>query len=619
MKKYIMMAAVAGLALTSCEDMLDTTNWTGATTDNYPALASDLDLLLTGAYSCLNQYGGGDNQGVGIPFMIFNLMSDECFGGGGTSDLKPQAASQLLINDEATYMRTWESTYAGIARANTIIASVDNFNWTGQEKRRNQLLGEAYFLRGFYMLWGTQLWGDIPAYWEKSCPTVCPQVPAEQIYPHILADFLSASSLINDITPGSGRATKYAADGYLARAYMFYEGFYNKHTDLSKANPEAVELPKQEGATATLTKDAVVAKLKECMDYAQTNPNMLGLIGDYRLLWQYTNELTIGDYAFCADLAAEGKTWAGNGNKEQLFQIQYSNCASWNGTIGMGFSNYLGLNCGLRTGKDAGSVQNGDAGTTFPFGQGWGWGVINKDLYDSWENADPRKKASIVDAEAEFTHFAWVADVCEETGFYSKKVMSCITASSSIDASGANYTWWGQYFDAKGLGSYTCTNGNSLQGDHFNDIILMRYADVLLMHSELTGTTEGMNEVRKRAGLPDVTGYSLEAIQKERLHEFTFEGLRFNDLRRWSGKGAGAGCPAALALEKQEGSFVFQEGNKTKMHHQTSSWAERYAATDGFLPIPESQIRLVNDEAVLKQNPGWGAADKCNLVGKPQY
>lgn len=618
MKKYILMAAVAGMALTSCEDMLDTENWTGATTDNYPAQASDLDLLLTGAYSCLNQYGGGDNQGVGIPYMIFNLMSDECFGGGGTSDLKPQAASQLLINDEATYQRTWETTYAGIARTNTIIASVDNFNWAGQESRRNQLLGEAYFLRGFYYLWGTQLWGDIPAYWEKSCPLECPQVEATKIYPHIMADFLSASSLINQVIPGDGRATKYAADGFLARAYMFYEGFYNGEVDLANANPDAITLPSQEGCPASITKADVVAKLKEVMDYSKgEGSDKIGLIEDYRLLWQYTNELTIKDYPFCADLVTANKTWAGNGNKEQLFQIQYSNCASWNGTIGMGFTNYLGLNCGLRTGKDAGSVQNGDASTTFPFGQGWGWGVINSDLYNSWESADPRKQASIVDCDKEFAHFAWVSDVCEETGFYSKKVMSCITSSSSIDASGANYTWWGQYMASKGK-DYTCTNGNSLQGDHFNDVILMRYADVLLMHSELTGDAAGMNEVRARAGLTAI-GYSLEAIQKERSHEFSFEGLRFNDLRRWSGKDKGEGCMAAKALEAQEGSFVFQEGNKAKMHHQTSSWAARYAETNGFLPIPAKEIRVTANEALLKQNAGWREGDKCNLVSKPTY
>lgn len=611
MKNYIMMAAVAGLAFTSCEDMLDTTNWTGATTDNYPAAASDLDLLLTGAYSCLNQYGGGDNQGVGIPFMIFNLMSDECFGGGGTSDQKPQAANQLLINDEATYMRTWESTYCGIARANTIISAVDNFDWTGQEARRNQLLGEAYFLRGFYTLWGTQLWGDIPCYWQKSCPTECPQVPAEEIYPHIFADFLSASSLITQITQGNGRATKYAADGFLARAYMFYEGFYCKNTDLASANPEAVTLPEQEGAPASITKADVVSKLEEVINYSKGG-GQIGLVEDYRLLWQYTNELTIGDYEFCADLADAGKTWAGNGNKEQLFQIQYMNCATWSGTIGMGFSNYLGLNCGLRTGKDAGSVQNGDANTTFPFGQGWGWGVINADLYKQWDSSDARKKASIVDCDAEFKHFAWVSDVCEETGYYSKKIMSCITMNSSIDASGANYTWWGQIQDG-----YTNQNGNSLQGDHFNDVILMRYADILLMHSELTGNADGMNQVRARAGLPAIA-YSLDAIKRERSCEFTFEGIRFNDLRRWSGKGAGESCMAAKALQAQEGSFLFSEGNKTTMHHQTSSWAKRYAETDGFLPIPEQQIRLVANEELLKQNAGW-TGDACQLISKPIY
>ena len=51
-----------------------------------------------------------------------------------------------------------------------------------------------------------------------------------------------------------------------------------------------------------------------------------------------------------------------------------------------------------------------------------------------------------------------------------------------------------------------------------------------------------------------------------------------------------------------------------------SSWSQRYAETDGFLMIPPSQILITNDEAVLKQNPGWGASvPSANMSGTPVY
>jgi hypothetical protein len=144
-------------------------------------------------------------------------------------------------------------------------------------------------------------------------------------------------------------------------------------------------------------------------------------------------------------------------------------------------------------------------------------------------------------------------------------------------------------------------------------------ADVMLMHSELTGTNTEMNKVRRRAGLPDIT-YSWENIKNERRWELAGEGLRFNDLRRWSGINGGEGCEAAKALERQNGSRVNYTQRWTVMKHATSSWAKRYAETDGFLQIPPSQINNVGDESILKQNPGWGSSvADANITGTPVY
>lgn len=615
MKKNLLitLATVGLLSLTSCEDFLDTKNYTQANTSNYPAAPADLNKELAALYGVMNQYA---NDPLQTPWLVWNIMSDDTNGAGGTGDVESHAIGHLMSNKDALFETAWKSTYVGIARANAIISSVDAFDWTGNENTRNQLLGEAYFMRGLYYLWGTQMWGDIPAYWAAAAPDPCPQQSAKDvIYPHILADFVSAANLMQHgaTTWGDGHAMKGTAEGFLARAYMFYQGFYNKAGELASANLADIELPEQEGVEGPLTKAQVVSYLEDCI-----NNSGAELISDYRQLWQYSNQLTAPDYAYTKDMADAGKYWAGNGNKEQLFQVQFSNIATWNGTIAMGFTNMTSLYLGLRCDADEAGKENGGP-ETLPFGQGWGQGVFNMNAVNAWSDSDPRKQATVLDCDKELQHFAYTTSCSEETGKYNKKWMPITCKNSSWDDHTQAYTWWGVYRVQNTDPVIANSNGNSFQGDHFADIVLMRLSDVMLMHSELTGTATMMNRVQERAGVAK-TGYSWENIKNERRWELFGEGIRFNDLRRWSGIDGGTNCEAALALEKQNGSKVNYTGRWTVMKHASSSWAQRYAETNGFLQIPPGQINIVDNPDVLKQNPGWGTdvAD-WNMTGTPVY
>lgn len=77
-----------------------------------------------------------------------------------------------------------------------------------------------------------------------------------------------------------------------------------------------------------------------------------------------------------------------------------------------------------------------------------------------------------------------------------------------------------------------------------NNIIVLRYADVLLMYVEAmveqnNGSTteslalESFNSVRERAGLEPVLSISRSELRDERRRELAFEGLRHFDLLRW--------------------------------------------------------------------------------------
>lgn len=608
MRKFNILTAAACLvmAFASCEDQLDVTSYTTQNTSNFPANTADVNKELNGAYSTLNAYCQDPLQS---PYFVWGLMSDEQNGGGGTGDVECHAISHLMTSKESLYDKAFAVTYQGIARTNTIIHTINNFEWLSDSAKieRDQILGEAYFLRALYYLWGTQMFGDIPAYWEVSRPNPCPQVSAEDvIYPHIFEDLINAKNLMTQKTQGDGHATKYAAEALLARAYMFYQGFYKKAGELATANLANIALP----SGGTLAKDQVLEGLKDICEYGD-----YALVVDYRDLWQYTNELTVGDYNYTKnvyDKNGQRIQWAGNGNCEQLFQIQFMNAASWQGTTAMGYTNMTSLYQGLRCDADADKNENGGI-ETFPFGQGWGQGTVTQKTWSEWPNGDIRKTASILNCEEELTRFAYTTSCTEETGLYNKKMLPVTCSKTNWGDHSSKYTWWGCLQDG-----YSNNNGNSMQGDHFADIVLIRYADVLLMRTELTGDPQYMNEVRRRAGLNDTT-YSWENIKKERQYELAFEGLRFNDLRRWSGKDAGENCEAAQALQKaKQGQRVNYTGTWKTMSHASSSWAKRYAETNGFLPIPPTEIRKVNDESVLRQNAGWNTTD-ANMTGTPVY
>lgn len=631
MKKYILSAlAVCSAAIfTSCDDMLDTDpRVTDATSATFPGKIADVEALNTATYSIMNTMGGGDADSQN-PFYWWELMSDNCFGSGGLQDNKVKSLHHLVQMNSNQYEQPFVLLYGGINRANNQIETIDNVDWTGNEAKRNQLLGEGYFMRGLYTLWLTQLYGDVPLITATLITEeMKAQVSAEEvIYPQILSDFVSAQNLMST-EKSSGHANKYVAEAFMARAYMFWAGFYKKVADLSTGSAPAINLVEQEGCTAaSLSQADVVSALRDIV-----SSGAYELLEDYRSLWQYSNSyvwdetqkaLETGEghaYKFIADMKRENcfdQPGMGNGNKEELFQIQFMNASNWNldqkgpYSCARMYCNYLSVFWALRV-----NGHNGDRNFTYPFTQGWGQGTPSNNIWDDWTIAeneggytDIRKLGSLIDGVTENKEidYEFVKDCCEASGFGVKKYNGV-----TLDALTGDSPWW----DFAGGESFKGTLENPMQGDHFEDFYLMRYADVLLMLSEMTGDAQYMNQVQKRAGVPE-TPYSLKELQNQRRWEFAFEGLRFNDMRRWSGKDGGESCYAAKALQAQAGKQMVVKGNvanKTTMKHMTCSWTKRYADTNGFLAKPQSQITLMNGNLI--QNPGW---DENTPEAEKQY
>jgi len=158
---------------------------------------------------------------------------------------------------------------------------------------------------------------------------------------------------------------------------------------------------------------------------------------------------------------------------------------------------------------------------------------------------------------------------------------------------------------------------NSISG---NNIILLRYADVLLMHAEALLESANWSEnkaeimnlvnmVRQRPGvempkIEDVEGADVgqselrDIIRHERRVEFAFEGTRLSDIRRWEiGEEAftdAVGYRPEL-LDTDESTAVYELYTFRNRSFNTSK---------GYLwPIPEEEMQA--NSAIESNNPGY--------------
>lgn len=123
-----------------------------------------------------------------------------------------------------SYLRgVWEAAYAGINRANAVIARVPDIDMN--ETRRDQIVGEAKFLRALHYYWLAGLFGGVPLKLDETSSIeggTLARSSATETYAQIEKDLTEAAAVLPNSWPTSeyGRATKGAALTLLGKAYM---------------------------------------------------------------------------------------------------------------------------------------------------------------------------------------------------------------------------------------------------------------------------------------------------------------------------------------------------------------------------------------------------------------
>ncbi|MBN1415407.1 MAG: RagB/SusD family nutrient uptake outer membrane protein [Bacteroidales bacterium] len=548
--KYLTIIAITLVAISCTDNFLDTKNLYQKTDESYYKTPEDIEEALAGAYAAVPLDAGNNN-----PFIVSELMSDDCFGGGGSNDDGFHSTDAYTLVNANYYNELFQFNWNGILRVNMILKRFGNAEYTNEDEA-NQSKGEALFLRAYFYFRLSQFFGPVPLKLEPA-PANLPRATAEEMYGQIASDLKTAIEIMPATPYRSipvarlGHITKWAAEAMMARVFLFYTGFYQKES-----------LPLAGGGS--VTKADVIGWIDDCVQNSGHD-----LLSDFRNNWAYSS---VQRYPYTAN---NGLSWAGEegDNVETVWAIKYSPYGGWNPpSQQLSYSNQHSLYVGLRQ------------QFYLPFGQGWGGGPVNPQLWDSFEEGDIRREGSILNVNIlgnpdEGTipeNFIWGSDnQMHETGLWQKKYMPIY---DSIN--GALRSIY--------LADYP--SQTDMQLWNMQDDVLLRFADVLLMGAELGGTNAQayFDRVRARVGLASKPA-TLENIKLERRHELAFEGLRHFDLMRWHD------MEAAHALVKN---IPVKNVNVDEIYNDTYR-----TETQGFLPIPKTEITL--SEGVLKQTPGW--------------
>ncbi|TRW26690.1 RagB/SusD family nutrient uptake outer membrane protein [Flavobacterium zepuense] len=516
--KVILLSSL--LSLSACSDEFVTNSpYTTVVEENFYKTPQDAFKGLVAVYDILQR------EGYGTWLMNTEMASDDAYGGFGTADSNVDVERDRFefVTDKEMNAAIWQNNYIGIYRANILLENLDNVEWGGQEALRAQYEAEARFLRAYYHFQLARVFGKIvPLDHSITADEFeLPRAEPEVTYALIANDLKFAADNLgttNYSTPGNadyGRITKWAAEAFLAKAFIFYTDYYNK-ADLA----------------GVVTKAEAVTYINDAVNNSGHN-----LVDNFASLW-------------LASSVSEGVTYAGEGNTEVVLAIRLNSSGNANWDLHEG--NRFAVNI---------STRGGDLDI---YGQGWGGAPVTPSLYNAYAPGDTRRDATIIDYVGEDLDFDPVTRGQRQyTGYGWKK------GTRIVD------------------GAFT----GDFQIDNYEDINLIRFADVLLLAAELNlDSNAGFAQTcldRVRARAYGDTSHSVPAtytnILNERRLELALEGDRWFDLIRQDMN------TVQSAIEATDMGGEFTINFRTQ--------------TEGWLPLPQSQILLSN--GAIQQNPGW--------------
>lgn len=396
--------------------------------------------------------------------------------------LNPQFATFQVTGLDGDLANAWKSFYLVVSMSNQLISDVNTYCTEAvSEEVKNLALGEAYLMRGWAYFYLLRSWGDVIVYEDNLEMTNTPVVPLtkeEDVLKFVIRDARRAVELL-PVASTSNHATKYSAEGLLAKALLAQSGWGKNGTRDQSILDEVVDL---------------------CDDIINNGPYTL--LPDYADLFKYDNNNftmqnseTLLAMHWADPLTATWGTYSAN----------YSDLA-WSGSSDV---NVWG---GIYASVDMLDLYNEDISDSIRFQATF---CLPGIYYNYWDTGNDLVAASDKTPEKGYP---------QPTGYvYNKKFcqLKKWVVGTKADCQGHLAQM------ASPLNTYI---------QRLADIYLIK-AEAILGNDDTTSDAEGLeaiNAVRARAKVKDMlTSYGLAELIKERRKEFCMEFSNWYDMVTW--------------------------------------------------------------------------------------
>lgn len=561
-----MACIVAVFSNSSCKKFLAEKPETQYTTGSFFIDKTSLDAGVVGIYSSVKDLFGVYTN---TPLFMTEIGTDEAMF-KGTSGVRYNFDRSTFSPSEGAIDEFWIRHYEIAARANSIIAAANNVTNISTADR-NAIIGEARFLRAYVYFRLVQTFGELPITDKPVTGDFDygkPRQSIKEVYDFIIGDLLFATSgVLPTAKTNNGHANHWAAKALLGKVYLTMASA--KETAMNKT------VGKVDGyKTITESTNDLYTKawtvLKDVKD--NSGATLLPVYGD---VFKIENK---------------------NINQESLWELQFSTVVpygtQWTKEYGMVGSGTINGNPAYYTNS---LIGQGNLVYVPKFYKYYKPTIksIDYDKRRVWNLAD--SLVNVVNNVPATLTYIWGTTSTPDS--YNQIVLGRCGVTK--------YRW----------GASWRTTSQYLYSNAPNNVIVLRFADVLLMFAEAdykkngTISDEGLaaiNLVRQRARGLDATGnpiketatpgfnnytasdITIDEILMERARELCFEFQRWFDLTR-TGK-------FEDFLEKT------RSPTDTKIVNTSTSFnPEKHY----LFPIPQAELDLSTNKDNFKQNPNY--------------
>ena len=529
--------------LGSCADNLEIPQKSVLSTEDYykNATPEEAEALIASAYKLY--WGGRDVTCVnGIEKILFlNSLDDDHYTGGGSfadATNQYQAAGDYNVSSNDFAMKiVYKGIYTVIYHCNLILEKIPETT----DPEINRVKAEANFLRALAMFDAVRWWGTPPLVDHLLTPDeyYMKNTPTDVSIEWVLKTMKDAADALPAIS-GKGQQKAFGAriSKHAALAYRGKVGlWYGQKFNKADVLAEAVQ------------------DLQTVIE-----SNLYGLVEDMFIIERPAGDWCM-EYLFEHN-AAENDGYPGNPQNDLRHMW-----TGWPSTIS----------------------------TPSAIVSGWGWNAVSKEFGEFLAKHEggvekPRFKSTIHTYEQviEMQHAQGVepgkvdgSGICHNAGYFTYRGVAM--AEDCYDVPPPFWKW-------------SCANAP-----------MLRYAEVLLMYAEAKFLADGdkdgkglkaLNEVRKRAQIPELASMTYQDIKDERRAELFGQQERYFDLVRW-------GDAATVLKDKGKKYYQFfgyKEGTTEWDVREVAGKGHGWQAKYELLPFPYEQIAANTN---LEQNEGW--------------